>query len=1063
MGQSSASNRIDSDVASKLNCEVLHDDLAFEVRWAIAGDSIVLQLVAKLEEGEYMSFGLSGDASHTQMVGGDVTVAWVDKSSLKGYAVDYYLDAKSQCAGSHGSCPDENIAPNTSSVRLLNAALVNGYSIVTYQRPLRAADRLDRPVRTDGAQPVLWAVGPRNERGEVSYHTHFTQGDRFIEFGRAPLWNCPMPEGEDGMQPTAPSADSASSVPTALEEEPSPIKPNPVPPPRPVTTSVVPWEIPGIACYEPADGVLYAQMGPTGGSQGYSAITGHVGWGISWYINGLLIPEITVVRGKKYTFVVEGGSDPAQPARFHPFYITDDPVGGYQHKSDAEKQNVRIFAGVRRTRSGELLPSGVGRLCNWTPDPAGPGADEFPSFGAYQRSLTLVCEEGNPGVVTWIPDKNTPDTVYYQCFTHRHLGWKIHVVDECDESEAQESRVVESVALPSDLDPQESIQVQSRVRPDSNFLDQRKKFEKIINTKQNYNDFSSDNDDGLSGEVYPEPDRYNGNEYELPISTGQIQDVIQAVESLEETMKEEIKRNSTKPQPQQYQVYEDVKESFVPEHPIRGDEYIIDSGKVPNSFMLPPSQKPQTLHAVMRPNTPNKPSGNMRPPFKRPTPPEIKLRRPYPAYQKSNTGYPLSMPHPHMNHMSKKPNKYSNNQYRPHMNGNRPAQLPPNIPPMKAMPPLHGPPKNMYHQQSKNVPKVPNNLGQPIIIGKPAAAGVVFPTQSQTLSLGQTDLIANQVVKSQITLPGPNDAVAQQSAPQQYFSKPGQIILGKPMDNPLPLDQHILSQINPHIAQASNDVPDYHSLPTTQVKIVEQPQTQNEMKSSDFMGQSADPANFPPAVNTGFKPDSIVIESGFKPIIREPLMASEDKIAEYEGNTANRREDTDVEEDYEESPQYINTNHAYPSDKMTESFEPMFIPSPPDHLLSSKDKTKEIFPSNHAKEDRPHPVYVKTESELNALFSKKNMERDVPSDLEMESNRPRPSYLPPDPKLPKEHSQKLSSSDQTFTTYDGKTVSAATLTSVPEITKMNTKLFSAKLPANSELIFKNTTIRTIQG
>ncbi|XP_038219632.1 protein Skeletor, isoforms B/C isoform X2 [Zerene cesonia] len=442
---------------SKLNCEVLHDDLAFEVRWAIAGDSIVLQLVAKLEDGEYMSFGISGDAEHTQMVGGDVTVAWVNKSTLKGYAVDYYLDAKSQCAGSHGSCPDENIAPNTNSVRLLNAALVNGYSIVTYQRPLRAADRLDRRVRTDAPQPVLWAVGPRNERDEVSYHTHFTEGDRLIEFGRAPLWNCPMPEGEDGVQPTAPSADNAPSVPTALEEEAVAIKPNPVPTPRPVAREAA-WEIPGIACYEPADGVLYAQMGPTGGKQGYSAITGHVGWGISWYINGLLIPEITVVRGKKYTFVVEGGSDPAEPARFHPFYITDDPVGGYYHKSDAEKQNVRIFAGVRRTRSGELIPSGVGRLCNWTPDSEGPSADEFPSFGAYQRSLTLVCEEGNPGVVTWIPDKNTPDTVYYQCFTHRHLGWKIHVVDECDETEAQESRVVESVALPSDLVGEESIQ-----------------------------------------------------------------------------------------------------------------------------------------------------------------------------------------------------------------------------------------------------------------------------------------------------------------------------------------------------------------------------------------------------------------------------------------------------------------------------------------------------------------------------------------------------------------------------------------------------------------------------
>lgn len=33
---------------SKLNCEVLLDELAFEVRWAIAGDSIVVQLVAKI-------------------------------------------------------------------------------------------------------------------------------------------------------------------------------------------------------------------------------------------------------------------------------------------------------------------------------------------------------------------------------------------------------------------------------------------------------------------------------------------------------------------------------------------------------------------------------------------------------------------------------------------------------------------------------------------------------------------------------------------------------------------------------------------------------------------------------------------------------------------------------------------------------------------------------------------------------------------------------------------------------------------------------------------------------
>jgi len=77
-------------------------------------------------------------------------------------------------------------------------------------------------------------------------------------------------------------------------------------------------------------------------------------------------------------------------------------------------QNVRIFAGVTTDKRGNVTPTGTGRLCNWTPDPAQPPADEFASFGAYQRTLTLVCDEGEPGVVTWTPDHNTPDTVYYQ-------------------------------------------------------------------------------------------------------------------------------------------------------------------------------------------------------------------------------------------------------------------------------------------------------------------------------------------------------------------------------------------------------------------------------------------------------------------------------------------------------------------------------------------------------------------------------------------------------------------------------------------------------------------------
>ena len=78
--------------------------------------------------------------------------------------------------------------------------------------------------------------------------------------------------------------------------------------------------------------------------------TGHVGWGIAWYINGLMIPEIHVVRGKTYTFVIEGGNDPGQTAAYHPFYITDDPEGGYQYKSKEQRRKVRVFAGIEESR-----------------------------------------------------------------------------------------------------------------------------------------------------------------------------------------------------------------------------------------------------------------------------------------------------------------------------------------------------------------------------------------------------------------------------------------------------------------------------------------------------------------------------------------------------------------------------------------------------------------------------------------------------------------------------------------------------------------------------------------
>jgi len=49
--------------------------------------------------------------------------------------------------------------------------MVNGYSIVTYQRPLKAQDELDLDILINGTQPIIWAIGPLNSRNEVSYHS----------------------------------------------------------------------------------------------------------------------------------------------------------------------------------------------------------------------------------------------------------------------------------------------------------------------------------------------------------------------------------------------------------------------------------------------------------------------------------------------------------------------------------------------------------------------------------------------------------------------------------------------------------------------------------------------------------------------------------------------------------------------------------------------------------------------------------------------------------------------------------------------------------------------------
>ena len=101
----------------------------------------------------------------------------------------------------------------------------------------------------------------------------------------------------------------------------------------------------------------------------------------------------------------------------------------------------------------------MGPLCEYrvTPDTEDP--EEYETFDEYFDTLDLDCPHTTYGELTFTPDDSTPDIIYYQviiaktlrklycifinspiftvivavvfqCYTHRSLGWEIHVVDE---------------------------------------------------------------------------------------------------------------------------------------------------------------------------------------------------------------------------------------------------------------------------------------------------------------------------------------------------------------------------------------------------------------------------------------------------------------------------------------------------------------------------------------------------------------------------------------------------------------------------------------------------------
>ncbi|XP_011067015.1 PREDICTED: protein Skeletor, isoforms B/C isoform X2 [Acromyrmex echinatior] len=370
------------------NCKEMLDGRV-QVQWQLQGEDVQIRISGRIEEDQYVAFGLSGRDGKAEMIGGDVVVIGYNNKTGKFIAEDYYMTDISQCDGKRGVCPDQRIGGRNDAI-LVHGERQNGITTVTYTRPLRTNEPEKDRMIPERETSVIAAIGSLNARGEANAHERFdkTTEDIRIDFTSINVHEC---------------TNSLYNIPDAPDLE-------------PWTPAVINDK-----------NIFHAKIGPTGAKRGYSRITGTPSWGIAWYINDLLIPEITVERGKTYTFIVEGGDDPANPARYHPFYITDSPEGGLGQ--NLEKQtDERVFAGAEYDSNGYLRATAAGRYCEWTRLIVN-NADNYKTFKSFFETLELKCDMGEPAKLIWTVKEDTPDLVYYQCFTHKHLGWKIHVVD----------------------------------------------------------------------------------------------------------------------------------------------------------------------------------------------------------------------------------------------------------------------------------------------------------------------------------------------------------------------------------------------------------------------------------------------------------------------------------------------------------------------------------------------------------------------------------------------------------------------------------------------------------
>lgn len=465
-------------------CEQLHRDI--QLNWEIFGPQITFELVAKIQTNDYIGFGISGSDNSSQMIGADVAISYLE--AHLGFTFDYNITDRHPCVSLQnneyrGVCPDTKIG-GVENYQVHTYTRENGLTKITFRRNLlNTGDEGDKVYKTTGATYIVWAVGRLNKFKEPRYHHMYSKGNFKIEFGRKITKNC--------FQFTIPSNDPTHNANDAAFTR-QQVAALSIPASDASRKSALDFLSPfsrstGPALSQPAGGsenalapfynsiswgqpvmsnrsntVFYARLGHPGGLKGYMHMTGEGSPGLVWYINGLMAPIIHVQRGKTYTFRVEGGNSHEKEYRFyHPFYITDEPYGGYLLQNTTQRNHQKVLAGLQFERVlapgeksannkiassskpqvaqqpqmlGKPAPTSVGRLCAWLPNDINDirKAESHQSFAQFRAKLNYTCLGGQPGLVQWTPNVSTPDVVYYQSYTQRNMGWKIIVSDDTD-------------------------------------------------------------------------------------------------------------------------------------------------------------------------------------------------------------------------------------------------------------------------------------------------------------------------------------------------------------------------------------------------------------------------------------------------------------------------------------------------------------------------------------------------------------------------------------------------------------------------------------------------------